>query len=126
MLCTHYASYKTNDPEHWFCKTHNGCIALQCLTIKNPKFGIPYDIGNEGHTIYNKDFSKILISMIDATLDNNQYWYNIGIRMQEYVPASVRPSLYQHGLLSKVASIIEIKIFEKSLLYIVWPSIPMS
>ena len=75
MLCTHYASYKTNDPEYWFWKTRNGCIALQCLTIKNPKFGIPYDIGIEGHTIYNKDFSKISISMIDATLDSNQCWY---------------------------------------------------
>ena len=95
MLCTHYASYKTNDPEHWFCKTHNGCIALQCLTIKNPKFGIPYDIGIEGNTIYNKDFSKILISMIDATLDNNQCWYSDGLTDAGTYSCIRIPMLYQ-------------------------------
>ena len=26
VLCTHYVSYKTNDPDLWNCKTRNGCI----------------------------------------------------------------------------------------------------
>ena len=28
MLCTHYPPYNSTDPDHWFRKAGNGCIAL--------------------------------------------------------------------------------------------------
>ena len=29
VLCTHHPPYNSTDPDHWFCKAGDGCIALQ-------------------------------------------------------------------------------------------------
>ena len=34
VLCTHYPAYNSTDPDHWFCKPGNGCIALHsCISF---------------------------------------------------------------------------------------------